>query len=437
MSAQLEEVVKTIKDAAEAIRTAPKMDEERVKTLVEGVLKEVLRGHPGIVAGRRLEHDADTPAAFIEDAWAACPKELQTEMDNLHILSCLTKRHPKELKRYARFRKMFDASEFKKALDSTTAGGVDEWVPTEMSPQLREKVRLQLKVAGLFDIIPMPSNPYTVPVEVGDLQSFLQPENTADTGQTIIPVGDTGSVSGALTFTAVGHMTRVLTSKEATEDSIVPVLPWIQSRIVMALAQGREDAVLNGDTGTHQDSDTQAGSAQGRRRMFKGLRAHALENSYSTDLSTLSKDNLLTMMGNMGVYGVNPADLAWVTSISGWIKLMKIDGVDTLDKFGPSAVLLSGQLGSILGIPIIVSEFQRTDLDNTGVYAAASSKTVINLVNRRAFAWGERGGPTTQLLTELYAVYNQNAMLATERIDFEPIYPIASNRATELGYNVG
>lgn len=437
MSAQLDEVVKTIKDAAEAIRTAPKMDEERVKTLVESTIKEVMRQHPGKVLGQRLEHPEGTPEFFLDDAFQAAPKELQVEMDNLHILSTLLKRHPTQLKRYARFKKMFDASEFKKALDSTTAGGVDEWVPTEMSPQLREKVRLQLKVAGLFDIIPMPSNPYTVPVEVGNLNSFLQPEQTGDTGQTIIPVGDDASVSGALTFTAAGHMTRVLTSKEATEDSIVPVLPWIQSRIVLALAQGREDAVINGDTGTHQDSDTQSGSAQGRRRLFKGLRALSLENSYTNDLATLSKDTLLTGMGNMGVYGVNPADLCWITSVAGWIKLMKIDGVDTLDKFGPSAVLLSGQLGSILGIPIIVSEYMRTDLNSTGVYESGQTKTSIILANRRAFAWGERLSPTTQLLTELYAVYNQNAMLATERIDFQSVYPIASNRSVENGINVG
>jgi HK97 family phage major capsid protein len=437
MSEAVNEVVKALKDASDAIRSASAQNEERVNTLVEEKVKEIMRNHPGKPLGRQLSFDQSINSTR-EEILAAIPKEVQVEMDNLYILSSIMKCPANQLKRYAKFKKQFDAVAGElKALDSTTAGGVDEWVPTVMSPQLKDKIRLQLKVAGLFDTLSMPSNPYDVPVQVGDLVSFLQNENTADTGQTLIPVGDTGNVSNKLTFSAKGHMTRVLTSKEATEDSIVPILPWIQRNIVLALAQGREDAIVNGYTGTHIDSDTEAGSAQGRRRLFKGIRGLAIDNSYTTDLSTLSKDNLLTMMGNMGVYGVNPADLAWVTSIAGWIKLMKIDGVDTLDKFGPSAVLLSGQLGSILGIPIIASEYVRTDLNASGVYAAASSKTVIQLVNRRSFLVGERSTISTQLLTELYAASNQNALLATERIDFQPVFPIASNRQTELGINVG
>jgi HK97 family phage major capsid protein len=435
----LDTLIKAIKDGTDAIKNARADEEVRVKSLVEETLKTVLRQHPGVTPERKLVFEG-MPADTEGELFASLPKEVQAEADKMYLLSSITRKPIKALKRYGNFRKMFvdKGSDFAKALDSTTAGGVDEWVPTELSPNLVEKIRLQLKVAALFQTVQMPSNPYQLPVEIGDFDSFLQPENTGDTGQTIIPVGDTSNISANATFTAKGHMTRVLASKEASEDSIIPILPLIERKIVQALANGREDIFLNGDnTGSHMDSDTAGGSSQARRKLTKGLRALAYLNSYTRDLSTLSLNNLLDMIGDMGVYGVSAANTAWITSISGMIALAKIEQLQTLDKVGAGAVVLNGQVGTCLGRPVIVSEFQRNDLDTTGIYAASSAKTTIILANRDAIALGEKSRPTTQLLTELYAVYNQNALLATERIDIQSLFPIASSRVVNLGINVG
>lgn len=414
-------------------------DQAGIKTMVEETLRNVLRTHPGVTKERRIQFD-DSMATDEASLTKMLPDEVQHAADNIFLLSSILRKPAKELKSYGNFRRLFDAKagDFRKALDSTTAGGVDEWVPTDFSSTLREKIRLQLKVAALFPTIPMPSNPYTLPVEVGNIDSFLQSENTADTGQTIIPVGDASSISGSTTFTAQGHASRVLMSKEAQEDSIIPLLPLIQNRIVLALAQGREDVFMNGDnSGSHMDSDTAGGNANLRRKIAKGIRALAYLNSYTTDLSTLSLSNLIDMIAAMGVYGINPADTAWVTGITGAANLMKIEAVQTLDKFGPQAVVLQGQIGFVLGRPLVVSEYQRTDLASTGIYAAASTKTTIALVNRNAIACGERSKIQTQLLTEIYAVYNQNALIASERFDIQSLYPIASNRVCQLGINVG
>src|ERR1044071_3005317 len=333
MTVALDEVIKTVKDATDALKAAHAENKESVQKMVEETLKGVLQNHPGFTPPRKIQFEGAMPSTK-DELLGQCPKEVQYEMDNIYLLSKILQVHPKQLKRWDPFKRMFDAKagEFRKALDSTTAGGVDEWVPTEMSPSLIEKVRLQLKVAALFPTVSMPTNPYQVPVEVGNITSFKQPENTADTGQTIIPVGDTASISDKTTFTAVGHATRVLVSKEASEDSIVPLLPLIQNRIVLALVQGREDCILNGDTaGSHEDTDTT--DAASRRKMWLGLRAHAHDQSYTRDLSTLTHSNLLTTRGDMGVYGVMPSDLAIITSISGWIKLMQglEDQVTTLE----------------------------------------------------------------------------------------------------------
>lgn len=434
---EMEGLVKSLKETTDALKSAHEDSQKQVEARVEAQIKKILRAHPGVTPERTIHFGENGPTEA-EQILAGLPKEVHYEMDKMYLLSKMLRTPVKNLKSYSGFRRMFEAkaSEFQKALDSTTAGGVDEWVPTEMSPSLIAKVRLALKVSGLFQTIPMASNPYVLPVEVGNYQTFYMPENTANTGQTDIPVGDTGNISGNATFTAKQHSTRILTSKEAVEDSIVALMPQIQQGIALGLAQGREDMILNSDTaGTHEDTDTTG--ATHRRKSVLGLRAMANDNSYTRDLSTLTAQSLLLARGDMGVYGVNPSDLAIVTGIKGYMKLLAIDEVMTIDKMGPNAVILAGQLGSIQSIPIIVSEYVREDLNASGIYENAQTRTALYLVNRNAFAIGEKRRPTAELLTELYAIYGQNAMLITERLDFQPFFPIASNRAINLGINVG
>jgi hypothetical protein len=143
------------------------------------------------------------------------------------------------------------------------------------------------------------------------------------------------------------------------------------------------------------------------------------------------------MRKDMGKYGVTPSQLAWITGIAGYIKLIDLDQVTTVDKYGPGATVLAGELGKLDGIPIVVSEWQREVLNASGIYESGADKTAIDLVYRNGFAIGDRKQGDVKILRELYAEYGQIAMLARERVDFEAIYPIASNRTINLGINVG
>jgi hypothetical protein len=285
----------------------------------------------------------------------------------------------------------------------------------------------------------MPTTPYVLPIEIGRLTSHKAAEQTADTGQTLIPVADGNNITGKTTLTAVGHGTRVLVSKDVEEDSIIPLLPFLRSRIIQTLAEGREDCSLNGDTAaTHEDSDTHSAAATDRRKMWLGLRAHAHDQSYTADLGELTLSNLrLLVRAPMGVYGVNPSDLAIVTGIKGYINLLNLPEVTTVDKYGAQATVLSGELAKVDGIPVIVSEWVREDLNASGVYEASATRTVLHIVNRNGFAVGVRRDATVQLLTELYAASDQDALVTRERVIFKDIYPIASSKSTYMGQNVG
>jgi len=430
----LDEVAKSVKEATDAIKAANDSNKETIKTMVEETLKNVLRDHPGFTPERKIEFPGSA-LSHKDEVMASLPKELQLEQDKIYIMSKMLGRKPQELKSWGGFtRKMGD---FKKALDVATAGEGAEWVPTGFSPELFGLVRLQLKVAALFPTIQMPTNPYKLPVQIGRFTSYKHSEQTADTSQTAISKGDPAAAfTGNCTFTAAVHAVEILASDELTEDSIVPVMPLIQNEIVQALAEGREDAILNGDTAaSHEDTDIS--SAADRRKLWLGLRAMANDQSYTRDMATWTLGNLRLMRKDMGKYGVTPSQLAWVTGIAGYIKLLDLDEVTTVDKYGPGATVLAGELGRLDGIPVVVSEWQREVLNASGVYESGQTKTAIDLVYRNGFAIGDRKQGDVKILRELYAEYGQIAMLARERVDFEAIYPIASNRTVNLGINVG
>jgi HK97 family phage major capsid protein len=389
---------------------------------------------------RSVEFSTEAPAAERKEAeiLSAMPKELRAKTDEMFVASQLLKKPVQNLKMYGEWSRQ--AREFKKALDTATGAQGGDWVPTNFSSELFEFVQLEAKVPSLFRTIVMPSNPYKLPVGLARINTYKQPEQTADTGQTKIPVGD-GSNIGNSTLTATGHAARVLASAEVDEESIVPLLPWLVRDIAKAIAEGREDFILNGDSaGTHEDSDIGAGTAEARRRIALGLRAAANDGgaTYKLDMATFSLANLRALRLKLGKYGVNPADCAIITGPTGYSKLLGLTEVVTMQNFGNNATVMAGSLGMVDGMPVIVSGQVREDLNASGVYdGVTTTKTALYMVYRPGWVIGERrSANSVKILNELYAESDQVALITKERVTFKDIYPTASNKTIGVGYNI-
>lgn len=434
----MDEVIKEVRALAEGVKQAqagaaalPEKIMEGIKALVESAPKPAPRSVE-FAAGGSVAERAE---AEILDSM---PKELVRNSDEIFLASKLLKRPVQALKSWETWKRR--AGDFKKALDTATGAQGGDWVPTSFSNELFAFVQLAATVPNLFRTIAMPSNPYKLPVGLARVNTYKQPEQTADTGQTKIPVGD-GSNVGNSTLTATGHAARVLTSAELDEDSIIPILPFLIRDIALALAEGREDFIVNGDSaGTHEDSDIGAGSLDHRRRIALGLRAAANDGgaTYKLDMSTFSLANMRALRLKLGKYGVNPADLAIITGPVGYSKLLGMTEVATMQNFGNKATVVTGSLGDVDGIPVFVSGQVRENLNASGVYDGVTlTKTALYLVYRPGWVIGERRpASSVKLLSELYAESDQVALITKERVTFAPTYPTASNITIGLGYNI-
>ena len=250
--------------------------------------------------------------------------------------------------------------------------------------------------------------------------AYKVPESTDDDSSKI-PAGT--APTDKISMAIVKHALRMIYSDEFAEDSLVAAMPFVVSEMTQAMADGKEDAVINGDTAsTHLDADVT--SAYDIRTSWDGLRkaSGGSSGNAAVDISTWDDDNNLALRKAMGRYGAQVSDLAMIMSFNGFIETLKIDNTQTVDKYGQFAAILTGELAKIYGIPIIVSEFIRNDLTTAGIYdGVTTTDTIILIVNRRAFWFGERSQLRQE--TDRDIETQQNKVVMSHRVSFKEVMP--------------
>jgi len=347
--------------------------------------------------------------------------------------------HVKEFETYKFFQAELERDPvLAKALDTSTAGSGNEFVPQGFSARLIDDVRQALKVAALFMNVRIPARMDTMksPVQ-GTLQlPYLIGEAASDSASKIgartAPTADT-------TFSVINHGLRMLWSYNFEEDVALAIMPFIRSELVQALAAGEEKAIINGDTATtHQDTgDTVA--ASDILRSYEGLRklCGGSSGNAAVDLSTVSLDNTRAIRKKMGRYGYNPAELAYITGFSGYIQLLTIDELITMDKIGSRANVLNGQMGMLDGSPVVVSEYVREDLNTSGIYdGTTETDTQLLVPNVRAFRRVDKpSGVRIEVGRDIET--QQNVAVASRRLGFKETVTHGSGEETiGNGYSI-
>ena len=340
------------------------------------------------------------------------PEEDQVKADNLYILSQMLNVPPTSLNYYESLKNQ--SSDIYKAL--TTSSG-SSWIGTSFSEKFYTELELDLKVANLHDKIPMPTNPYVLPLSTSNITTYYVNE-AATNDPTKIPASQ--ATPDNRTLTARKLAARVLFSEELSEDSLIPILPWLRQKIIHSVAIAIENATINGDTAaTHMDADvTSAGDV---RKVWDGYRKAARSAGAMVHGTAFTAAQLRLVRKAMGVYGVDLTQLAWILSPSAWYQLMNDSDVRTVDKFGPQATILKGQLAALDGIPLIVSEYMREDLGSAGVRGAtAGSTTAAILVRRDAFLYGVKRA--AKIKSDYNSETDQNVLVITTRQAFMSIW---------------
>ena len=234
-----------------------------------------------------------------------------------------------------------------------------------------------------------------------------------------------------------GLACRFVIDDALAEDSAIALIPTMQRQIAQDIADAVEDALINGDAAaTHQDdianwnirsrwgTSPALGGSSDHRRAWTGLRAQAFDRLATLDVSTATTAKFLELFAELGE--LSSTERVIITSPEALVaNFLSLSEVLTIDKYGPSATVLQGQLASYFGMPIVLSRFMGTDLNESGLYDnATKTKSGMLCVARDAYMmFSKRGISVEQDKNIIQGAIN---IVATERVTFDTLDPDAT-----------
>lgn len=307
--------------------------------------------------------------------------------------------------------------------DNTGEGG--EWIITLPTTELQRTAELARQLESTIMDMPVSATVTTLPFLTSGAQPYLHNvPASGDMNPAVLPKSIPTTADRTLTIKTL--TVNVPVDMDAAEESIVDALPLMSLLVSEALRDGTEDGMLNGDTAaTHGDTafatwnprsrwSSVSGSANDHRRGWIGWRQRAFDVSATADFN--ASQTVSAYIGALSGLTVPHAfsDVMYVTSPEHYLAKILIDtNVLTVDKYGPSATILSGEVARIGGRPLILSEFMVADMAASGLYTGAGALTGMVIVNRARFKMARRRG----VRLNLESVYRDHThyVVASER----------------------
>lgn len=251
---------------------------------------------------------------------------------------------------------------------STQATFGDEWVPNLWSSNLWERARLENTIFSQMDVIDMPSQPYELPIEGSDpTVSFVAEtanENALTLADSNSPIPDSKFGTGKVTISASKLALRTMFSAELDEDSIIPVIPRVRDQAERAMMDTFDYIILNGDTDATASTNINlidgTPAATARYLAFNGIRKLPLITTTSNAIDGGAAGVTLAQLRSLKSalsrnYSARLSDLVYITNPEGHDRLLALPELLTIDKYGQNATILTGEVGRINGIPVLVS----------------------------------------------------------------------------------
>ena len=322
------------------------------------------------------------------------------------------------------------ASVEKAMYDGAGVGG--DWVPDQFRADLYEEYKTPRVVRSLFSEVPMDRQTLLVPRLDRGGRPYIKGMVTSDN-----PANYTASTAATSqkTISTSGLACRFVIDDALAEDSAIALIPTLQRQIVSDLASAVEDALINGDaSATHMDDIANwnirgrwgasgLGGTADHRRAWNGLRKQAFDRMTPDVIGTATASKLLLLMANLGE--LNSSQRVMITSPEVVVsQLLGLTETLTVDKFGPAATILTGQIGNIFGMPIVLSRFMGADLAATGKYTGAGAKSGMLMVARDSYNIFNRRGISVEQDKDITA--GAINLVATERLTFNTLDPDAT-----------
>lgn len=218
---------------------------------------------------------------------------------------------------------------------------------TIFSQRILRDLQKELVVGALFDELPMSSKILTMLVEPDAGRATWVDASTYGTDAT---TGD--EVKGALTeisFKTFKLAAKSFITDETEEDAIFSLLPLLRKRLIEAHAVSIEEAFMSGD-GTGKPKGLLTLAKEDSKEIATTAKADGSVKVTAKDISKLRR--------GLGRHGLKLNKLVLIVSMDAYYDLLEDEEWQDVAQVGQGdSVKLSGQVGRIYGLPVIVSEY--------------------------------------------------------------------------------
>ena len=446
-----EQVVETI-DLTEATKSVQVETTKAVNTVSEPRVANLVEKTGEAIMKNADAHDLRGGASHQEQAEL---KELQFEIskykDEIKALQSSKMLYQENQSRAAQFsekemanavllskmlnkRDVFD-TKFGSRMKAVTS--VDQFL-SNFSSNIYTEMEQQLVIAPMFNRLAVDAKNFRVPVADedtdGDVAMFKSGTYSTGIGDiTNVPTSNQNTIS-SVDFTPHKFMATTHLAKDEEEDTVLPLLDFLRAAATRRLARAIDKSILRGSgalTG-FTASPTNAisvGASNGYASVITGVAKLAASASLAVATGSgndkADPSDIAAARTAMGKYGLQLGnDLVYVTSIQGYNNLVTTSDFQTVDKFGPNATYLTGSVGAVYGIPIVVSEF----LDNVGT----TGNALGTLIYKPGFMIAERRG--IEIESEYEPRQQVTAMYMSTRFDFHALTTVASAALSSAKY---
>lgn len=280
-----------------------------------------------------------------------------------------------------------DEASYQRVLNGASGSGA-EMISNPTIAAIRKPLLLARRVAGLI-----PSQPVTTPTfkqshatghglarkrgATADDPARFRRQNFSTT--------DTSITVQNLVINALVDPAWLRDAASTIDDPMGEVLMWLEQ----AMVDTKEVLFLHGDTAaTHQDTVSTwtlgsyftAGDLDGTDspvKLFIGARARAFDDSAATGGAGAFTAAL--HFGALATMGNHSNGAVMVCGLNAFYAGILANALfTTVDKFGPQATLITGQMGSVGDTPIVISEFMPKEFDtSSGLYTGSNAGNEI------------------------------------------------------------
>jgi hypothetical protein len=283
----------------------------------------------------------------------------------------------------------------KNALAGSTSASGATMLPTETSDEIIQLVYERNFMRSLFSAMPMNRRMVNVPKLTGSV-SFHQQTLDATTSGTAAT--ESSQTTAEITLELKTMIANVPIGNYLIAYGVEGLLAVLRDDIASRLAYNETSLLINGDTvittsyadninGAYNSSTNVTGvnaTNNDYLLIFDGLRKSATASAVSVS-GVFAVTNLRTAISNLGSYADNRDELALIVPRNLEVQMLGLTELQTVDKYGAGATILSGELGRIYGIRTFATGAIATNMNYLGVFdGTTTTQTVAVLVNTRS-----------------------------------------------------